>query len=236
MIARPYLRTPKVVIIQTSTTTRRNRHEFVRAIAQGLIPPETPPTLRKRKRKFVSFPPRCSGSNWGFQNDLADTSSWLKDCDWPGGDYDTDEETDLSVTLKKMIRSPVAEHECGLLCSSQGCGTSMFSQMVFLEPVDENMFLGPDYNVELIIALEMSRLQMIEDQVKQTPITPDPGSSISSNSNESTDDQLKLAIQLSLQESTKKIRREMEQREFEERVNGKGNYYKSFRLHMKKPF
>ncbi|XP_048517886.1 ankyrin repeat and IBR domain-containing protein 1 isoform X5 [Dendroctonus ponderosae] len=190
MIARPYLRTPKVVIIQTSTTTRRNRHEFVRAIAQGLIPPETPPTLRKRKRKF---------------NDLADTSSWLKDCEWPGGDYDTDEETDLSVTLKKMIRSPVAEHECGLLCSSQGCGTR------------------PDYNVELIIALEMSRLQMIEDQVRQTehtPITPDPGSSISTNSNESADDQLKLAIQLSLQESTKKIRREMEQREFEERVNG----------------
>ncbi|ENN79423.1 hypothetical protein YQE_04067, partial [Dendroctonus ponderosae] len=187
MIARPYLRTPKVVIIQTSTTTRRNRHEFVRAIAQGLIPPETPPTLRKRKRKF---------------NDLADTSSWLKDCEWPGGDYDTDEETDLSVTLKKMIRSPVAEHECGLLCSSQGCGTR------------------PDYNVELIIALEMSRLQMIEDQVRQTehtPITPDPGSSISTNSNESADDQLKLAIQLSLQESTKKIRREMEQREFEER-------------------
>lgn len=69
----------------------------------------------------------------------------------------------------------------------------------------------------------MSRLQMIEDQVKQsehTPITPDPGSSISTNSNESTDDQLKLAIHLSLQESTAKIRREMEQREMEERLNG----------------
>ncbi|XP_066249800.1 ankyrin repeat and IBR domain-containing protein 1-like [Euwallacea similis] len=190
MIARPYLRTPKAVIIQTTTLTRRKRHEFVRAVAQGLIPPETPPTLRKRKRKF---------------NDLADTSSWPKDCDWSTGDYDTDEETDMSVTLKKMFRSPVREHECGLLCSSQGCGTR------------------PDYNVELIIALEMSRLQMIEDQVKQsdrTPITPDPGSSISTNSNESADDQLKLAIHLSLQESTAKIRREMEQREFEERING----------------
>lgn len=63
--------------------------------------------------------------------------------------------------------------------------------------------------MELIIALEMSRLQMIEDRMKQAQaaaavaaaITPDPGSSVSNNSNESIDDQLKLAIQLSLQES-----------------------------------
>lgn len=58
--------------------------------------------------------------------------------------------------------------------------------------------------MELVIALEMSRLQMIEDRMKQAQaITPDPSSSISNNSNESTDDQLKLAIQLSLQESNK---------------------------------
>lgn len=59
--------------------------------------------------------------------------------------------------------------------------------------------------MELVIALEMSRLQMIEDRMKQAQVTnavtPDPSSSISNNSNESTDDQLKLAIQLSLQES-----------------------------------
>lgn len=62
--------------------------------------------------------------------------------------------------------------------------------------------------MELIIALEMSRLQMIEDRMKQAQainvaITPDPGSSVSNNSNETGDDQLKLAIQLSLQESAK---------------------------------
>lgn len=64
---------------------------------------------------------------------------------------------------------------------------------------------GSDYNVELVIALEMSRLQMIEDRMKQAQavnaVTPDPSSSISNNSNESADDQLRLAIQLSLQES-----------------------------------
>jgi ankyrin repeat/IBR domain-containing protein 1 len=53
MIARPYLRTPKAVIVQTTALARRKRHEFVRAVAQGLIPPETPPTQRKRKRKYL---------------------------------------------------------------------------------------------------------------------------------------------------------------------------------------
>ncbi|KAL1501925.1 hypothetical protein ABEB36_007156 [Hypothenemus hampei] len=189
MIARPYLRTPKFVIVQTSNLTRRKRHEFVRAVAQGLIPPESPP-IEFRNRTIRKL------------NEMRDSPTWMKDCEWSAGDYDTDEETDLSITLKKMIRSPLEEHECGLLCSSQGCGTR------------------PDYNVELIIALEMSRLQMIEDQVKhsstaRTPITPDPGSSVSTNSNESADDQLKLAIHLSLQESTAKIRKELEQKEME---------------------
>lgn len=60
--------------------------------------------------------------------------------------------------------------------------------------------------MELVIALEMSRLQMIEDRIKRAQanaaITPDPSSSISNNSNDGGDDQIKLAIQLSLQEST----------------------------------
>lgn len=73
--------------------------------------------------------------------------------------------------------------------------------------------IGSDYNMELIIALEMSRLQMIEDQMKQAQvnaITPDLSSSISNNSTESGDDQLKLAIQLSLQESTAAISKQMQ--------------------------
>lgn len=52
MIARPYLRKPKAVIVQTTTLARRKRHEFVRAVAQGLIPPETPPSQRKLHKKI----------------------------------------------------------------------------------------------------------------------------------------------------------------------------------------
>lgn len=53
IIARPYLRTPKAVIVQTTALTRRKRHEFVRAVAKGLVPPETPPSLRKVTNKFM---------------------------------------------------------------------------------------------------------------------------------------------------------------------------------------
>lgn len=77
--------------------------------------------------------------------------------------------------------------------------------------------LGSDYNMELVIALEMSRLQMIEDRMRQAQtgatLTPDQSSSISNNSNESADDQLKLAIQLSLQESTAAISRQFQDQE-----------------------
>ncbi|CAG9813540.1 unnamed protein product [Phaedon cochleariae] len=191
MIARPYLRTPKTVIVQTSALARRKRHEFVRAVAQGLIPPETPPMQRKRKKRYLD-------------SDLSQTCAWLKDCEWP--EYDTDEETDLSIAHKSVPytqSSPNKDHQCGLLCS-RSCGRS-------------------EYNMELIIALEMSRLQMIEDRMKQVQaqaqnnpniaVTPDPSSSISNNSTESTDDQLKLAIQLSLQESTATLSKQMQAEE-----------------------
>lgn len=55
MIARPYLKTPRHTIMQTTSLSRRKRHEFVRAVSKGLIPPETPPTFKKRKIRFPSL-------------------------------------------------------------------------------------------------------------------------------------------------------------------------------------
>lgn len=53
MVARPYLRTPRSVIVQTTVLARRKRHEFARAVSKGLVPPETPPALRRmRKRNY----------------------------------------------------------------------------------------------------------------------------------------------------------------------------------------
>ncbi|KAK5648628.1 hypothetical protein RI129_003520 [Pyrocoelia pectoralis] len=179
MIARPYLRTPKSVIIQTSALARRKRHEFVRAVAQGLIPPETPPVQRKqRKRRYVD------GKK--LSHSYSEASTWLKNSEWP--DYDSEDDEDL-VSRSQSRGSPTGkDHQCSLQCNWKNCG---------------RFGLSSDYNVELIIALEMSRLQMIEDRMKQAiGITPDASSSISNNSNslENNDDQLKLAIQLSLED------------------------------------
>ncbi|CAG9860493.1 unnamed protein product [Phyllotreta striolata] len=182
MIARPYLRTPKAVIIQTSALVRRKRHEFVRAVEQGLIPPETPPMQRKRKKKYID-------------SDLSQTCTWLKDCEWP--EYDTDEETDMGVAHKTFCTCKrTKQEEQNNICSTN-CNKS-------------------HYNMELIIALEMSRLQMIEDRMKQAQanqptITPDPSSNNSTES--SSDEQLKLAIQLSLQESTAAISKHLQEKE-----------------------
>lgn len=47
MVARPYLRTPRSAVVDMTLKVRRKRHEFMRAVSKGLIPPETPPALRK---------------------------------------------------------------------------------------------------------------------------------------------------------------------------------------------
>ncbi|XP_064085334.1 uncharacterized protein LOC135200658 [Macrobrachium nipponense] len=53
MVARQYLVTPRGQIIATTLLTRRRRHKFVRAVSRGLLPPETPPSLRRsRKRRL----------------------------------------------------------------------------------------------------------------------------------------------------------------------------------------
>ena len=47
IIARPYLRTPKHRIVHVTKIVKRKRLEFLETIARGLIPPDTPPSLKK---------------------------------------------------------------------------------------------------------------------------------------------------------------------------------------------
>lgn len=49
MVARQYLVTPRRQIIATTLLARRRRHKFVRAVSRGLLPPETPPALRRAR-------------------------------------------------------------------------------------------------------------------------------------------------------------------------------------------
>jgi len=53
MVARPYLRTPRSKIVQTAHLVQRKRHEFISAISKGLIPPDTSPSARKKRKIFT---------------------------------------------------------------------------------------------------------------------------------------------------------------------------------------
>lgn len=56
MVARPYLRTPRSSIVDMTQKVRRKRHEFIRAVSKGLVTPETPPALRRvRRRRFPGW-------------------------------------------------------------------------------------------------------------------------------------------------------------------------------------
>jgi ankyrin repeat/IBR domain-containing protein 1 len=55
MVNRLYLRTPRKRIIEQAQIVQRKRQEFLTAIAKGLVPPETPPGLRKQRRRKYSM-------------------------------------------------------------------------------------------------------------------------------------------------------------------------------------
>ncbi|XP_066998592.2 uncharacterized protein [Anabrus simplex] len=233
LVARPYLRTPRSVIIQTTALARRKRHEFVRAVSKGLIPPETPPTLRKEQMSHaiaVSLKGLDPNNPW-VKDEQGRHTNLSAIYDWP--DFDSDEEESevnraLAVSLlgectrvgctRPRARNPrtSAIHDfCSLRCSrSARLGT---------EDDVYRVNVTADYNMDLVIALEMSRLQMIEDEMKKRQRAAEDsskpslsqlmpggdglaGTSVgSSATQEGTDDQqLKLAIQLSLQETAKK--------------------------------
>jgi ankyrin repeat/IBR domain-containing protein 1 len=52
MISRPYLRTPRSKIVQAAQNVQLKRHEFLGAIAKGLVPSDTSPSLKKKHKIF----------------------------------------------------------------------------------------------------------------------------------------------------------------------------------------
>jgi len=102
-VARPYLRTPRTVIMQTTALTRKRRHEFVKAIDKGLAPPETPPEQRRVRRKVLKN--RIITVFCAFQSQMAQAmaKNWIRDVqanpalnsifDWPR--FETDHEVNL---------------------------------------------------------------------------------------------------------------------------------------------
>lgn len=193
MVARQYLVTPRGQIIATTLLTRRRRHKFVRAVSRGLLPPETPPSLRKsRKRRLpglMGMDPADDMENVEVMGRALDPAQpWVKDSrgrhtnlaallDWPDLDIDEEESNsnqELTLTLlgkcnRKSCPRPRARNPrtgtihdyCSLRCAQQA--------KYLPEPGEgeTSSWEGCDSSMELLIALEMSRLQMIEDEARR---------------------------------------------------------------------
>ncbi|XP_059475498.1 ankyrin repeat and IBR domain-containing protein 1-like [Neocloeon triangulifer] len=206
-VARPYLRTPRTAIMQTTALARKRRHEFVKAIDKGLAPPETPPEQRRN------------------QVAQAIAKSWMKDVqgthvlnsifEWPR--FETEqEETDVDQAIAVSIVGKCTRPNCDRPRARNPC-TGTIYDFCSLNCSRTSTGLQHDAeitaDVDLVIALEMSRLQMIEDQMKKQQREMREGlagtsassaisiPTVSTQKAEGDDSLLKLAIHLSLQEN-----------------------------------
>ncbi|KAK6633139.1 hypothetical protein RUM43_012883 [Polyplax serrata] len=223
MIARPYLKTPRHTIMQTTSLSRRKRHEFVRAVSKGLIPPETPPTFKKRKIRFPSLLVVDPNNEDDMSHvivtslkSLDTNAAWVKDdqsrvshvptiYEWP--DFDSEDETEVSRALAVSL---VGE------CNREGCNrprarnprTQALHEFCSLRCARKSLQVQSvtnDDNMDLIIALEMSRLQMIEDTIKrENQSFNKPNTSVSVTQTESDVD-LNKAIELSIRQQKNDI-------------------------------
>ncbi|KAG1669698.1 Ankyrin repeat and IBR domain-containing protein 1 [Nymphon striatum] len=187
MISRPCLRTPKCEIIATAITLKRKLQEFLSAVSKGLIPPETPPEYRKRRRRLPGVmgidPIEDLQITQAMQNSLKDldpNNPWVKDSkgrhtnllavyEWP--DFDSDEELHLDLSEETGIckrsfcnRPRARNPRTGEI--HDFCSLQCYKHDQNEESVKSKASFESDYNMDLLIALEMSRLQMIEDMNK----------------------------------------------------------------------
>ncbi|XP_014667038.1 PREDICTED: uncharacterized protein LOC106808723 [Priapulus caudatus] len=212
MIARPYLRTPRYKIVQTAQLVKRKRHEFVLSVSKGLIPPETPPALRRFRRRHFPNLLDMDLDDKDFRKaitaslkDIDPNDPWVKDSsgrhtnlaalyDWP--DYDSDE-NDVTIAQNASVfgvcarqgctrpraqnpRTGAVHDHCSLRCSRTDK----------LGKPDEETASPPafvtDYHMELMLALEMSRLQLMQDMGSSTQLHVSGGPSHSNLQAEGT--------------------------------------------------
>ncbi|XP_061169604.1 ankyrin repeat and IBR domain-containing protein 1-like [Saccostrea echinata] len=182
MVNRLYLRTPKKRIIEQAQLVQRKRHEFILAISKGLVPPETPPGLRKhRKRKYSmeTEDEQLRKAILASIQEVDPAKPWIKDAsgrhtnvmavlDWPNSD---DSDTDDLYTVeegkcqKMSCDNPRARNprtgEIHGYCSRQCMYEDKIENPEQPEPVQEVIM---DEQMDLLRALEMSRLQFLHDQ------------------------------------------------------------------------
>ncbi|XP_069107789.1 uncharacterized protein [Argopecten irradians] len=183
MVNRLYLRTPRKRIIEQAHVVQRKRHEFIVAISKGLVPPETPPALRKHRRRRYSMDYEDEELRKAILASIQDVdpaNPWIKDAsgrhtnvmavlDWPDSD---DSDSDVQTSQRKPGKC--AREGCNKLevknprtgewhqyCSRQCMTAVAVESSEQSEPVQEAIL---DEQMDLLRALEMSRLQYLRDQ------------------------------------------------------------------------
>ncbi|XP_033731278.1 ankyrin repeat and IBR domain-containing protein 1-like, partial [Pecten maximus] len=183
MVNRLYLRTPRKRIIEQAHVVQRKRHEFIVAISKGLVPPETPPALRKHRRRRYSMDYEDEELRKAILASIQDVdpaNPWIKDAsgrhtnvmavlDWPDSD---DSDSDGQTSQRKQGKC--AREGCNRLeaknprtgewhqyCSRQCMNAVAVESSDQSEPVQEAIL---DEQMDLLRALEMSRLQYLRDQ------------------------------------------------------------------------
>ncbi|XP_072180798.1 ankyrin repeat and IBR domain-containing protein 1-like [Diadema setosum] len=217
MVARNYLRTPRVKIIQAAQLAKRKRYEFLSAVSKGFLPPDVSPDSPSRRRR--------TSSSWSYQ-------TWDDD-----SDGENDEalrraiEASIEDAMAQSQRQGMEEEESsdisrGRLGSgrNQGGSTTMtagllraleMSQLLLMQQTE--MLDTPSSRVEQPSSSSGSAQQNTNDDNSlltsshrtprvspsrpKSPRRKDAQSLVSENGSGNFDDEFKRAIELSLQES-----------------------------------
>ncbi|KAL3204796.1 hypothetical protein MRX96_041179 [Rhipicephalus microplus] len=194
ILSTPRLRASHRTIVESAERVLRKREEFLKAVARGLVPPETPPSSRRTRRRryptvFGLDPPEDEQLMIALLESIGDgpmEDPWVKDArgchanlsalfDWPrdpstsGSSSSDTEDEDRKLALIQAVgvcsregctrpraRNPRTQklHEyCSLRCQTKHNNGEL-----------HQLHNEVDFSMDLMIALELSRMQMIEDQ------------------------------------------------------------------------
>lgn len=197
MVNRLYLRTPRKKIIEQSQICHRKRSEFITAIIKGLVPPETPPGLRKKKRKYSmeTEDEDLKKAILASIEDFDPENPWIIASgrhtnvaallDWPSDD--SDDSDSMASDARRQRNQDVSQDQGGSpeegICMRENCSRrraknprteeyhnfcSLRCSRLHKQRREENTYSVPegvlDEQMDLLRALEMSRIQFLKEQ------------------------------------------------------------------------
>ncbi|KAM7286012.1 ankyrin repeat and IBR domain-containing protein 1 isoform X2 [Ixodes scapularis] len=190
MLCGRHLRCPRRVVVEATDRVARKRLELLRAVAQGLVPPESPPRAPRgvRKRPYPTVlgldPPEDEQVLLALLESVGDApldDPWVKDVrgchanvaalfDWPPENDSNSSADEDAEDLFGDVLGVCARDGCSRPRARNPRTREMHEHCSFkCHRLDRNKDVRParyeaEFSMDLLIALEMSRLQMIEDQ------------------------------------------------------------------------